>query len=511
MAPKIDTTKKAEVRLYADGKAELILPPPRAIEKLTHRLKAAFGYSSSLTTPQPRNLLGTSLYHEMSGEPFVEEPFMGAWQRNIAGRRDMPESNFAYYSCLSLISGDIGCTEPVLVARDGGPVYSSAHVRKKYRHLQKLLEKPNRYQNWPQFAALWTLSMLQHGNSYIYKDTDQDNNIIGLYILDPSIVEVKRLPNGTVFYRVVANDIIGTENDLYFYASEIIHSRDNVLFGDMIGSPPLLAAALQVYSVLEISQSQLSFQKNQAKPAGFLTAPNSITQEDFDIIDQQIRARHAGRGKEGNLLLLPNGITYNRLTANAQEQQLVEYFKFNVDAICAVFHVPVYKVMGQAPTYNNVEALSLEYQKTALQRLITMLEWDLSYGLGIADLEDDMWVNIDTSSLLRMDTKSRYEAYRVGIQAGWMHPNHARVLEGLEPVEGGDTPYLQQQNYSLAALAKRDAQEDPFSSGGSPTDTPPGDDTTDTTGTDTDDEQARGDIVDNSQDAPNGGSTGEDE
>ena len=27
---------------------------------------------------------------------------------------------------------------------------------------------------------------------------------------------------------------------------------------------------------------------------------------------------------------------------------------------------------------------------------------------------------------------------------------------------GGESPYLQQQNYSLAALAKRDAQEDPF-------------------------------------------------
>lgn len=502
--PKIDQTKRAEVRVYSDGKAELVMPTPtpKALERLTNRLKAVIGYSSPVTTPQPYNLTGTSLFHEMSGEPFVEEPFMGAWQRNIVGRRDMPESNFAYYACLSLISGDIGCTEPVLVARDAGPVYSSAHVRKKYRHIQKLLEKPNRYQNWPQFAALWTLSMLQHGNAYIFKDTDQDGQVVAMYVLDPNLIEIRRLPNGTTFYRVMANDILGTGEDLYFYSSEIIHSRDNVLFGDIVGSAPLLAAALQVYSVLEISQSQLQFQKNQAKPAGFLTAPNSITQEDFDIIDQQIKSRHSGRGKEGNLLLLPNGITYNRLTANAQEQQLVEYFKFNVDAICAVFHVPVYKVMGQAPTYNNVEALSLEYQKTALQRLINMLEWDLSYGLGLADLDDDMWVNIDTSSLLRMDTKSRYESYRLGIQAGWMHPNHARVLEGLEPVEGGDTPYLQQQNYSLAALAKRDAQEDPFATGG-----PDGNDPQNPDGGENPpdgEEQPRADIVDNTQDAPNG-------
>jgi phage portal protein BeeE len=30
------------------------------------------------------------------------------------------------------------------------------------------------------------------------------------------------------------------------------------------------------------------------------------------------------------------------------------------------------------------------------------------------------------------------------------------------PVAGGDSPYLQQQNYSLAALAKRDSSPDPF-------------------------------------------------
>jgi hypothetical protein len=43
-----------------------------------------------------------------------------------------------------------------------------------------------------------------------------------------------------------------------------------------------------------------------------------------------------------------------------------------------------------------------------------------------------------------------------------MSPNEARAGENMQPVAGGDSPYLQQQNYSLAALAKRDAKADPF-------------------------------------------------
>lgn len=41
--------------------------------------------------------------------------------------------------------------------------------------------------------------------------------------------------------------------------------------------------------------------------------------------------------------------------------------------------------------------------------------------------------------------------------------NEVRAEEGLDPVTGGSTPYLQQQNYSLEALSKRDAKDDPFS------------------------------------------------
>ncbi|MCX7144357.1 MAG: phage portal protein, partial [Proteobacteria bacterium] len=51
---------------------------------------------------------------------------------------------------------------------------------------------------------------------------------------------------------------------------------------------------------------------------------------------------------------------------------------------------------------------------------------------------------------------------------GWMAPNEARAGENLRPAAGGDSPYLQQQNYSLAALAKRDTKADPFATGPKP-------------------------------------------
>ena len=61
-----------------------------------------------------------------------------------------------------------------------------------------------------------------------------------------------------------------------------------------------------------------------------------------------------------------------------------------------------------------------------------------------------------------MDSTTQTQVIRDAVGAGVMSPNEGRSKLDLKPVEGGESPYLQQQNYSLSALAKRDAQEDPF-------------------------------------------------
>ena len=87
------------------------------------------------------------------------------------------------------------------------------------------------------------------------------------------------------------------------------------------------------------------------------------------------------------------------------------------------------------------------------------MELRLAEGL---ELEAPYKVSLDEGALLRMDPATRMDAHNKAIGGGWLAPNEARLEENLPPVEGGDTPYLQQQNYSLAALNKRDQMEDPF-------------------------------------------------
>jgi phage portal protein BeeE len=82
-------------------------------------------------------------------------------------------------------------------------------------------------------------------------------------------------------------------------------------------------------------------------------------------------------------------------------------------------------------------------------------------GLGIGR-GMGLGTEFDTDNLLRMDSVTQMTVIKDAVGAGVMAPNEARAKLDLEPVDGGEGPYLQQQNYSLQALAKRDAQADPF-------------------------------------------------
>jgi phage portal protein BeeE len=148
----------------------------------------------------------------------------------------------------------------------------------------------------------------------------------------------------------------------------------------------------------------------------------------------------------------------------AVDAQLIDQLKLSAEQVCGVFHVPPYKVnVGAPPLNNNVQSLNVEYYSQCLQKHFEDIELCLDEGLGIGEgvgTPPYLGTEFDLDNLLRMDTEGQMRALKDG--AGILKPDEARARIGLGKVPGGDSPYLQHQDYSLAALAKRDALPNPF-------------------------------------------------
>ncbi|EOT3839654.1 phage portal protein, partial [Escherichia coli] len=128
------------------------------------------------------------------------------------------------------------------------------------------------------------------------------------------------------------------------------------------------------------------------------------------------------------------------------------------------FRVPAYKIgVGQPPSSDNVEALEQQYYSQCLQTLIESIELLLDEALETGENES---TEFDVTTLLRMDSERRMKTLGDAVKNTLLTPNEARKRENLPPLAGGDALYLQQQNYSLEALSRRDAREDPFASTG---------------------------------------------
>jgi hypothetical protein len=116
---------------------------------------------------------------------------------------------------------------------------------------------------------------------------------------------------------------------------------------------------------------------------------------------------------------------------------------------------PLYGDLSHA-TMTNVEATINFWLATDLGALLENLERSFDAGFN---LPADEYIEFDESALLRMDYKLRIEAITKAIQGGIMSPNEARVSEGLPPVSGGETVFLQQQMVSIDMLAELHAAE----------------------------------------------------
>lgn len=391
--------------------------------------------------------------------PIVREPYAGAWQTNVEVNLDSVLSHSAVFRCVSLIASDVAKMRIRLVQVDDDGIWSET-TSPSY---SPVLRKPNRFQNRIQFFTNWMESKLTRGNAYVLKERDNRGVVIRLYVLDPTRVKPLIADDGSVYYELRQDTLAGLpESAVVVPAKEIIHDRWNTLFHPLVGLSPIFANGLAATQGQAIQNMSAGFFQNGAQPGGVLTAPGAIADETAKRLKEHWDANYTGKNR-GKVAVLGDGLKYEPMTAKMVDSQLVEQLKWSAETVCSVFGVPAYKAgVGPAPAYNNVEALNQQYYSDCLQIHIESVELCLDEGL---ELKAPYGTEFDIDDLLRMDTATQIEALTKATTGGLMKPDEGRKKLGLKPTEGGDAVYLQEQNYSLAALAKRDAQADPWARG----------------------------------------------
>ncbi|HCA7769826.1 TPA: phage portal protein [Pseudomonas aeruginosa] len=399
-----------------------------------------FGYEFK----RAENALASSVPVNRGWWQIISEPFAGAWQRNKEERRETLLQYPTLYACISRIATDIGKLPFSLQAKNSNGIWSATESPA----FSPVLREPNHYQTPQQFREYWMLSKLMQGNTYVMKERDSRGVVTGLYILDPCQVIPQVSTSGEVFYQLYTDDLnlLPFEDGLLSVpASEIIHDRCICPFHPLIGLPPIAAAYWPALKNMRILRSSSEFFANNAQPSGILSAPGAISDGTADRLRAYWNENFTG-ANAGKVAVVGDGLQFVSLASKSVDSQMVEQLRYSDEQICQPFGIPPFKVgLGTIPSGLGVDAINQLYYDDALQAHIQAMETLITIGLNATPYKVDM----DESVLMRMDAGKKADYHKTLIDGSIETINDARMSFNLPPLVGGNTVYMQQQDFPL--------------------------------------------------------------
>jgi HK97 family phage portal protein len=313
-----------------------------------------------------------------------------------------------------------------------------------YGYTPEWVNKPNPESTRLEFIEQVITSLHLHGNAFILTVRDDNDEVTELYVLNPNEVRIERLaPGEPLVYRV--KDEFNTYEKV-LTSKELLHIPLFRMPGSYYGLSPIGACRMSVGIAQASDTYAASYFGNAANPGGVIEVAGELNAEQARDIATNWQESHSGPYMAGKVGILSGGAAFKPLSLNAQDAQLLEARKFNVEDIARIFRVPLtllgHPVAG-AMSYSSVEAQNLSFVQYSLRSLLERLEQSLSPLLP----ESDGFIRFNLDALLRGTTIERFDAYTKGLREGFLSLNDVRNYEDLSSLgDPGDQYRLPLQN-----------------------------------------------------------------
>lgn len=300
------------------------------------------------------------------------------------------------------------------------------------------LVQPDVETPWETLVEHWVMALLHRGNGYAWKIRNAAGQVTGLRPLHPDRVRVGTTPDGTKVFEI-DREIPATRREVFHVPGL---SYDGVLGIDVISQHAetlgRVAAADEYASRSFGSGSHLQ---------AYLSVPQKLSDKEAAQLKAQWERFHRGMQNAHEFGVLGNGAEYRTISLTPEQQQLLETRKWGVIEVAQLLRVPPHKLYNlDRATFSNIEHQSIESVMDGIRPWVERIETHLAFDRDLLPLTNH--VEFQLEGLLRGDTKTRYESYKLGIDAGWLSPAAAARLEN-QPAPDELDYYLRPLNMAV--------------------------------------------------------------
>ena len=371
-------------------------------------------------------------------------PFGDGFQRNL----DLNNSGSVpvVYACVMAFARAVSQCYPAHKVVDE----AGTHNASKTSPASRILRYPNAYETFTQFIHRVVTFMLFYGECICLVVRDDRFAPVAVHIMpSKSAMPYIDPETGELYYSIGNNPMLPDQDSFMAPARDIIHFRQHTPRHPLIGESPIKAAALALGINVALSETQAAFFNNMSRPSGVLSTDQQLNRQQMQTLREAFNEQSKGWAK-GELPILSGGLKFEQVSVNSVDAQLIEAQRMSVEEVARVFGVPL-PVIGDLSraTLNNTESLISMWLSLSLGSLLENIERTLDRAFNLSANE---YIELDVAALLRTDFMGRIEGLTKGISGGLYSPNEARSREGLPPVDGGDSPMVQQQMMPVNVL-----------------------------------------------------------
>ena len=359
----------------------------------------------------------------------------------------------AVQACVRVLSEDIAALpmQVYMRTKDGGKERARSHPLYPLLHYE-----PNSEMTAMSFKQAMMVNLLLGGNAYAFVEYDMSGRVIALWPLMHSDVTPFRDTDGQVKFRVMGET---------YSRFEVLHIP-GLSYDGLLGLSPIAYAREAIGLGMAAESFGAQFFKDGTHLGGVISVPGApMSDPAFDRTQKQFREMYSGLKRSHGVAILEQGTTYQALGVSPEDAQFLETRKFQRSEIAAMYRVPLHLINDlDRATFSNIEHQDLGYLQRSLLPWMLRFEQGFMRGLMTATERRRFFIEHETGNFLRGDTKSRYEAYSLGINAGFLLVNEARAKENMNPVEGGDEMRVPLNIATPGAAKEKEpgARSDPF-------------------------------------------------
>jgi HK97 family phage portal protein len=215
--------------------------------------------------------------------------------------------------------------------------------------------------------------------------------------------------------------------------ADLFHCKAFTWPGELLGLSPIAYAREAIGLGLGAEKYGARFFGDSAIPSGVLTSDQRISAESAKSLQERWRARHKGRR---DIAVLGDGAKFQPISIAPEEAQFLGTIKANVATICRFYGVPPEAMGGETAGH---EAYTSPEQRSTDLLLWTLRPWLYRVERAVSTLlPRTQRARFNAGGMVRATLLDRYQAHKLGIEAGWLLRSEVRELEDRPPIAGID-------------------------------------------------------------------------